>query len=200
MLVFLRDEAILAQFGSNKGVPCDMVTSGSLRNVRTIEYREEIPRSGEDAQMPIRIKASVTLIALSLLALSCDSKGTAAAQGGFSLASIHGSYAGIFEGKINTSGGLLEFLGTGIFVADGKGNFTGTETYTVVSTPCVATVSGTYTVNPDGSGTNTASFTTTSPGCSSGIYTQTLAIGQSGHLVLLSNTNGDQVNEEWHLQ
>ena len=150
--------------------------------------------------MPIRIKANVMLIALSLLPLSCGGNGTASAQGGFSLASIRGSYAGIFEGKINTSGGLLEFLGAGIFVADGKGNFRGTETYTVVTTPCQATVSGTYTVNPDGSGANSATFTTTSPGCSSGTYTQALAIGQSGRLVLLSNTNGDQVNEEWHRQ
>ena len=150
--------------------------------------------------MRIRIENLGMLIALSLLTVSCGGKGTAAAEGGFTLASIRGSYAGIFEGKINTSGGLLEFLGTGIFVADGKGNFTGTETYTVVTTPCQATVSGTYTVNPDGSGTNSATFTTTSPGCSSGTYTQSLAIGQSGRLVLLSNTNGDQINEEWHLQ
>jgi hypothetical protein len=140
------------------------------------------------------------LIALSLLPLACGGSGTAAAQGGFSLASVRGSYAGIFEGKINVNGALLEFLGTGIFTADGKGNFTGTETYTVVTTPCQATVSGTYTVSPDGSGTNSATFTTTSPGCSSGSYTQSLAIGQVGKLVLLSNTNGDQVNEEWHLQ
>ena len=150
--------------------------------------------------MSIRFKTNLMLIALSLLPLACGGNGTAAAQGGFSLASIHGSYAGIFEGKINVNGALLEFLGTGIFTADGKGNFTGTETYTVVTTPCQATVSGTYTVNPDGSGTNSATFTTTSPGCSSGTYTQSLAIGQSGQLVLLSNTNGDQVNEEWHLQ
>lgn len=150
--------------------------------------------------MQLRTRAYMMVIALSLLPLSCGGNRTATAEGGFSLASIHGSYAGIFEGKINTSGGLLEFLGTGIFVADGKGNFTGTETYTVVTTPCQATVSGTYTVNPDGSGTNTATFTTSSPGCSSGTYTQSLAIGQSGKLVLLSNTNGDQINEEWHLQ
>jgi hypothetical protein len=150
--------------------------------------------------MRIRIQHLGLLIGLSFLTISCGGNGTAAAQGGFSLASIHGSYAGIFEGKINTGGGLLEFLGTGIFVADGKGNFTGNETYTVVTTPCQATVSGTYTVNPDGSGTISATFTTSSPGCSSGTYTQSLAIGQAEHLVLLSNTNGDQINEEWHLQ
>jgi len=69
-----------------------------------------------------------------------------------------------------------------------------------VTTPCEATISGTYTINPDGSGTDSIAFTTSSPGCASGTYTQALAIAQRGELVLLSNTNGDQINEEWHLQ
>jgi hypothetical protein len=67
-------------------------------------------------------------------------------------------------------------------------------------TPCEAKLSGTYTINPDGSGANSIAFTTSTPGCTSGTYTQSMAIAQRGELVLLSNTNGDQINEEWHLQ
>jgi hypothetical protein len=149
--------------------------------------------------MKNRIGTYGMLLALWLLPVSCGGNGNAA-QGGFSLASIRGSYAGIFEGKINTGNELLPILGTGIFVADGKGNLTGHETYTVVTTPCEASISGTYAVNPDGSGTDSATFTPSTPGCTGGSYTQSLAIAQSGQLVVLSNTNGDQINEEWHRQ
>lgn len=124
----------------------------------------------------------------------------AEADRGFSLASLKGSYAGIFSGKINTEGGLLRILGTGIFVADGHGNLTGHESYTVVTTHCEASISGTYVVNSDGSGTDAVTFTPSTPGCTGGTYTQGLAIAGRGELVLLSNTNGDQINEEWHLQ
>jgi hypothetical protein len=51
-----------------------------------------------------------------------------------------------------------------------------------------------------GTGTNSIDFTATTPGCTSGSYTQSLVIGGFGDLVLLSNTNGDQINEQWHLQ
>ena len=140
------------------------------------------------------------LATLGMLSISGAGSGNAAAHGGFSLASLRGGYAGIFSGTANTGSGLLPISGTGVFVADGHGNLTGHETYTVVTTPCAATISGTYTINPDGSGTASIAFTTSTPGCTSGRYTQSMAIAQRGELVLLSNTNGDQINEEWHLQ
>jgi hypothetical protein len=139
------------------------------------------------------------LVALSLLTASCGG-GQAAAQASFSAASMKGSYGGIFSGNINTGTQLLRILGTGVFVADGAGNLSGHETYTVVTTPCEATIAGTYTVAADGSGTDSVKFTTSTPGCTSGTYTQGFVIAQSGQLVYLSNTNGDQINEQWHLQ
>ncbi len=57
-----------------------------------------------------------------------------------------------------------------------------------------------YTVNPDGTGTDSITFTSTTPGCTSGSYTQSLVLGSKGDPVLLSNINGDQINEEWHRQ
>jgi hypothetical protein len=148
----------------------------------------------------MRLKIFGVLAALSLLSISCGGSSGKARAAGFSVASLKGSYAGIFSGNIYTGTEHLPFLGTGIFIADGAGNLTGHETYTVVTTPCDATIKGTYTVEADGSGTNAVTFTTTSPGCTSGTYTQSLAISQSNELVLLSNTNGDQINEQWHLQ
>jgi hypothetical protein len=91
-------------------------------------------------------------------------------------------------------------LGTGVFVSDGAGNLSGHQTYTASTTVCEAAIKGTYTVNPDGTGTASIHFTSTTPGCKDGSYTQSLVIGNAGALVLLSNTNGDQIDEERHLQ
>jgi|GEM_PF-3479884 hypothetical protein len=147
------------------------------------------------------MKTTLLLSALLLtLASACGGSSKANAQGGFSLASVKGSYAGLFTGKIQTSGGLLPFLGTGVFTADGAGNLSGDETYTVNGAPCSATVQGTYQVNADGSGSDAVKYTDSGTGCTSGSYTQTFAIGQAGSLIVMVNTNGDQVSEEWHLQ
>lgn len=145
----------------------------------------------------MRLKTLGVLAAMGLLCVSGVGIGTAAAKKDFSLSSIKGSYAGIFSGK--TSSGI-KLLGTGVFVSDGEGGLTGHETLTIGTAVCEATIKGTYTVNPDGSGKDSIHFTATAPGCSGGSYTQSLVIGGSGELILLSNTNGDQLNEEWHLQ
>ena len=145
----------------------------------------------------MRFKIPGVLAAIALLFVSGAGNGTAAAKKGFGLSSIKGSYASIFSGKASSG---VAVLGTGVFVSDGKGGLSGHETFSVDSTVCEATINGTYTVNPDGTGTDAIDFTTTTPGCDSGSYTQSLAIGGSGELILLSNTNGDLINEQWHLQ
>jgi hypothetical protein len=126
--------------------------------------------------------------------------GAANAAGGFSLASLKGSYAGIFSGTIPGTTGTETILGTGVFIADGKGHLKGRETYTVGTTVCEATLSGTYTVGRDGRGTDAVTFTALTPGCTGGTYTQSLAIAGGGSQVLLANTNGQQIEERWYLQ
>jgi hypothetical protein len=148
----------------------------------------------------MRHAAFGALVALAALTICGAGGANARANGGSPRNRLKGSYAGIFSGQINSSDGLLPITGTGIFVADGRGNLSGHETYTVDTTPCDAEIVGTYTINPDGSGTDSITFSTSSTGCTGGSYTQALAIAQHGELALLSNTNGDQINEEWHLQ
>lgn len=135
------------------------------------------------------------------LAAGCGgARGVAAAQKGFSPASIKGSYGSIFSGKIAIGGGLEPFDGVGVFIADGKGNLIGHETYNLNGATCSATVQGTYTVAPDGSGTNSITFTSSAPGCASGTYAQSLVVAESGRLALLANTNSDLITEQWRLQ
>lgn len=145
----------------------------------------------------MRLKIPGVLAIIGLLFVAIGFSGAAAAKEGFRLSSIKGSYASTFSGK-SSSG--VEVLGTGVFVSDGEGNLSGHETLTVDTTVCEATIKGAYTVNPDGTGTDSIDFTATTAGCASGSYTQSLVIAGSGELVLLSNTNGDRINEQWHLQ
>jgi hypothetical protein len=129
--------------------------------------------------------------------------GAATARGGFSMHSLKGGYASTFSGKLNIGGGtLVPIMGTGLFIADGHGHLTGHETYTVDTTVCDASISGSYTIDPDGTGTDSITFTppASETNCQGGSYTQSLAIAENRKLVLLSNTNGDQIDEQWHRQ
>lgn len=140
----------------------------------------------------MKVNTLAMSVAIGLICMSAvfySGKAIAGAQ--FNVSSLKATYAAIYWGKL---------AGTGVFICDGKGHFTGRETFTIGTKVCEATIKGTYTVNPDGRGTDSADFTTTTPGCKGGHYTQSLVIAGSGKLVLLSNTNGDHLNEEWHLQ
>jgi hypothetical protein len=151
----------------------------------------------------MRFRGFGLTVALCMLSISLAGGGNAAARAGFSLTSLKGSYAGIFSGQVDTGTGLVPIVGSGIFVSDGHGNLSGHENYTVATSTCEAEISGTYTINPDGSGTDAITFTvsaTSSPDCTSGDYTQDLAIAEQGKLILLTNTNGDAINEEWRKQ
>jgi hypothetical protein len=71
---------------------------------------------------------------------------------GFSLRSFYGSYSLVFTGQI---------AGTGVIVADGRGNSTGTMTANLGTAVCEGTLNGSYTVTSDGTGTYNPLFTIT---------------------------------------
>jgi hypothetical protein len=120
---------------------------------------------------------------------------------GFSTRNIKGAYASVFQGVIVGSGTPEYLAGTSIINADGKGNLSGHESFVFNGTPCSnVTMSGTYSVNSDGSGSNAVMFSGTTQACS-GSYTQEFSIGGSGQIVVLSNSNaGNEVTETWRQQ
>jgi len=134
-------------------------------------------------------------------AITMLSAGGVSAGGGFSKRSITGTYASTFQGSVIDSGSLLPINGTAIFTADGKGNIKGRESFVFDGTACTNVASvGTYTVNADGSGTTSFIFTGSTSACS-GTYTQSLAIAESGSIVVLNNTNtANQISETWRRQ
>jgi len=72
---------------------------------------------------------------------------------GFSDGNFHGTYIYYFQGTQD---------GVGVLTADGNGNIiSGSETVSDGTNVCNGSLSGTYSVNLDGTGTLTLSFTTT---------------------------------------
>jgi hypothetical protein len=135
-----------------------------------------------------------TLVGVTMaLALVIAAGSTALADGNdgghgpsYSNASLHGTYVVKFQGWVSGGDGAVtgESLGpqygVGLLKADGKGNFTGSETANIMynsngnptsssacggsssqatTAVCTTTLTGTYTINSDGTGTTTATAT-----------------------------------------
>jgi len=147
-----------------------------------------------------RVPLAAALVALMAAPAAAATNGDTAAQQDFSVATLHGFYAGRFSGEVDIGKAWVPILGIGVFVADGSGHLSGHETYMVGTEVCTATITGTYAVASDGTGSDAITYKA-EPGCEGGSYTQSLAIGHHGELVLLINTNaGNRIEEEWHSQ
>jgi len=151
----------------------------------------------------LKVRARSTILAAlvlaaALVATACGSRSSA--QPAFSTASIKGSYALSFAVALGGAASVAFAGGTGVVVADGSGNLSGSESFSITNgTVCSGlTLSGTYTVNPDGTGVANISYTSSNPKCT-GSLTQNLAIAQGGQLVKTANvnTNVAQISGDW---
>jgi len=145
------------------------------------------------------------IVLLLALALSgCGSGGAKAlAQPIFDNASISGSYGISYSVALPNASGPTGFLsGTGIYQADGAGHLTGAETTNANGVVCSGNLNGTYTVNPNGTGTVSVTFTPTTPGCSPVSFQQSLVIVDLGRTVRVADTIATEVTifEEWRKQ
>jgi len=83
----------------------------------------------------------------------------------FSNADVKGTYSLKFSGFFDSAGNQFPTSssfpqsGAGFEDADGNGNFTGALLVSIGGTTCSGNITGTYEVNPDGTGTSTATFT-----------------------------------------
>ena len=149
-------------------------------------------------------------IALALAALTL---GAAVSGGGgvsiahanrtFSTASIRGSYGTSYIVALpDPSGPTLFLSGTGVYQADGAGHLTGEETTNTNGQVCSGTMTGTYTINPNGTGTVSVIFMAATPGCSDVSLQQSLVILDIGRIVRVADTMPNEVTifEEWRKQ
>jgi hypothetical protein len=73
-----------------------------------------------------------------------------------SLTTVAGSYGYTFSGFVSPAANLfVPAAAAGLLALDGHGNLTGTQTRVVASSPLDETFTGTYTVNPDCTGSLT---------------------------------------------
>jgi hypothetical protein len=101
------------------------------------------------------------------IGLLAAQQASAGGLGSFSDQSFRGSYALGISGTVLAAGPVA---GTGVITSDGQGNVDGVQTISYGSGPCVLTFAGTYSVNPDGTGTGSVTVTSTIGGalCTSG--------------------------------
>jgi hypothetical protein len=172
----------------------------------------------EDFQVKQSVRTAflLTFAMLLLTGLSAAQSGRRAPTP-FSNTSLSGPYAVSFHG-VNSGGdttvtgeSLAPLNGVGLLNADGNGHFTGTQTanimYNTNGVPtasancpsgasacdaiCTTTLTGTYTINPDGTGTTTATATpaaNSDPRCgpSSGFTTtSSIVMSSPNHLVFV---------------
>jgi hypothetical protein len=141
------------------------------------------------------------LISLGLLMAACSS--SSSAQPAYSNASLKGSFALSFAVAVGSGNGSISYTGgNGVMVADGNGNLSGTESYTDTEGDVCSNLalSGTYTINPDGSGLAVFKYGTNSSDSNcQGSLNQALVIAQGGSLVKTSNlnTNVAQLSGDW---
>ena len=149
-------------------------------------------------------RSAFLALLLALAVSGCGSdRSNAHAQTVFSSASIKGSYGISYIVALpNASGPTQFFSGTGVYQADGAGHLTGEETTNTNGEVCSGTLNGTYTVDPNGTGTVSVTFSPTTPGCSAGSFQQRLVIMQSGRIVRVADTIPTEVTifEEWQKQ
>lgn len=149
------------------------------------------------------IASFLAALAIGIAVSSGGGVSTAHAQRSFSTASIRGSYATSYSVALPNPSGPTQYLsGTGVYQADGVGHLTGQETTNTNGQVCSGTMTGTYTVNPDGTGTVSVTFTATTPGCPDVSFQQSLVILDSGRIVRVADMMPTEITifEEWQKQ
>ena len=109
----------------------------------------------------------VAAISSVILVAMWAQQGSAVQPAGFSNRSFSGSYALGISGTVVSVGPVA---GTGVLTSDGNGNLVGSETISYGLGPCVLSLIGTYSVDPDGTGTGSVTVlsATGGPLCTSG--------------------------------
>ena len=115
------------------------------------------------------------------------------AQSAYATASLSGTYS------VNELGvtGTEQHDGAGTLTFDGNGHYTGTVTdYYIGSSACKFTITGTYTVSSDGSGTanSTSKAVDPSTGCTDTTGTFNLGLAQQGQSMVFAEMDGERLD------
>jgi hypothetical protein len=142
-------------------------------------------------------------LGLAVLSVSCGGGGgptifppPTVKAAAFSNASLSGGYS--FANSGETLGpGSIKFAEVGAITFDGAGGFKGNATMNDGGTICTATVTGTYSINADGSGsatlTQTPDAASAAHGCTTINFPVALALSGGGAQVQFVETSGTEI-------
>lgn len=150
-----------------------------------------------------KLSSLLFTLGLAVLSVSCGGGGgptmfppPTVQAAAFSNASLSGGYS--FADSGETLGpASIKFAEVGVITFDGAGGFRGTATMNDGGTICSATVTGTYSINPDGSGSATVTQTpdavSTARGCTTITFRVALALSGGGAQVQLVETSSTEI-------
>jgi hypothetical protein len=130
-----------------------------------------------------------------VLGFSCVGCGQINAAG-FSDANLSGGYSFADSGETLGSTGI-KFNEAGVLTFDGAGSFTGNSTMNNGGQICAATVTGTYRINSDGSGsakvTQTPDAASAASGCTTVFFQAVLGLSGGGAQVQFIEISSSQI-------
>src|SRR5262249_42199026 len=142
-------------------------------------------------------------LGLALLSVSCGGGGgptvfppPSVRAAAFSNGSLSGGYSFADSGE-TLAPGSIKFAEVGVLVFDGTGGLKGNAAMNDGGTICTATVTGTYSVNPDGSGSATLSQTpdaaSVARGCPTITFQVALALSGGGAQAQFTETSSTEI-------
>jgi hypothetical protein len=135
---------------------------------------------------------SLGLVVLGLCCVGCGRTQAA----GFSDANLSGGYSFADSGETLGSASI-KFNEAGVLMFDGAGHFGGNSTMNNGGQICAATVTGTYRINSDGSGsamvTQTPDAASAAGGCTTVFFTAALALSGGGTQVQFIEVSSSQI-------
>jgi hypothetical protein len=141
--------------------------------------------------------ASLGIAVLSLAFVGCGQTMLSPVNAaGFSNANLSGGYSFADSGETLGSQSI-RFNEAGVLTFDGVGRFSGNSTMNNAGQICTAAVTGTYRINPDGSGsamvTETPDAASAAAGCTNIFFSAALALSGGGTQVQLIEISSSQM-------
>jgi len=143
-----------------------------------------------------KLSSLLFTLGLAVLGVSCAGGGgpTTVKAAAFSNASLSGGYSFADSGETLAS---LKFAEVGVITFDGASGLGGNAAMNDGGTICTAIVTGTYSINPDGSGSATLTqapdAVSTARGCTTISFPVALALSGGGAQVQFVETSGTEI-------
>lgn len=113
----------------------------------------------------------------------------------FSNATFKGNYAYLLTGLSSiVLANESNAVATGIITADGNGGVNGSGSIRSANVTCIVQITGTYSINANGSGNISSIANTNTPGCVSGVLDLNLVVANNGQVIAVASAENDYMS------